>query len=255
MVHKPAPEFTAKYIREYGIHPVDGLRGTDYIASFGNFDDLRDNLKSNLPTSGNVVTPEYIAGPDNLFEATENSKLINEHIKEIKSLSKKSDAVIHLGAPLKFSEHGQEKWYNSVLSMQRGKITGLSRKRSLLPIEHSIGMTEPPHDTRPIKLGSAVLICAELYMASMDDKNILHKSPNVDQVLTPAMWATPTTDGLFTVAIEKAGGPDNYYRQQLEQAVGNYLLGKFYHVNQVIVSDRGNSEIPPYNAVFDRVHH
>jgi hypothetical protein len=244
---------SATYFREYGIHPVKQHGDTDYIASFPSFDETIGALKSHLPYSGNVITPEYITAPDNLSEIRNSAKLIDDRIRTAVDLTKRTDAVLHLGTPTHTTDpHGNTKWLNSVLSIQRGAIRSSTHKQTPLPAERTLGIEYPTEDRRRVmKNGAAVLICAELFLYALDPKNKL-RDQNVRQIYAPTMWATPAIPGQNLGDIQKAGSEDTYYRNQLERAVGSYLFRGMPTVDRVIISDRGRPDVAPYNAIFDR---
>ncbi len=243
----------ATYFREYGMHPVKQPGGQDYIASFPNWDEAIQTLKTDFPSDGNVVTPEYITMPDNLLDAHDATSLIDERIHAAAELTKHSDATLHLGTPTwRHDKNDEIKWYNSVLSLRRGKLASITHKTSLLPVEKRLGISEPARDLRTMKNGNAVLICAELFLYALDPKNAL-QGKNVRQIFAPTMWATPVVEGQNHSDIEKAGSEDAYYRQQLERAVGSYLLRNMPTVQRVIISDRGRPNLSPYNVIYDRL--
>lgn len=254
--HRDSVPINVTYYREYGIYPVKGSHGTDYIASFPNWGETITALKSDLPRSGNVITPEYTTAPDDLTQLHAQAKLINDRIKQARDLTGRSDATLHLGTPTtSYDAFGRPKWLNSVLSMRNGKIESATHKTTLVPVEEAIGISEPIKDLRTIKNGNAVLICAELFgMFFANNKNNVLRGKNIRQILAPTMWATPQTDNNILKRMrQEAGGDDNYYRQQLEHVVGSYVLRNLPTVNRIIVSDRGRPDIAPYNAVFDRI--
>ncbi|MDQ5982218.1 MAG: hypothetical protein QG549_215 [Patescibacteria group bacterium] len=251
----PAPT-KITYYREYGIHPVKSRDSHDYIASFPNWDETIQALKTNMPTRGNIITPEYATISEEFLQLTSHARLIEDRIREAKYATKHSDALLHLGSPTSFYDrYGRSRWLNSVLSIRRGKVESVTHKTTLVPIEEVIGITEPVSDLRTVKNGNAVLICAELFgMFFSANKSKVLQGKNIRQIFTPTMWATPQGDNSVMDKIrQEAGGDDNYYRQQLEHVVGSYVLKHLPTVDRVIISDRGRPDIAPYNSVFDRV--
>ena len=252
--HNTEVPMNATYFREYGIHPVKQPDGDgDFIASFPTWEETAHTLKSDMPDRGNIVTPEYITAPADFDASMRDADAIGEHVREAISLTKGSDALLHLGTPTPtVNDTGSPRWFNSVLSIRNGTVESVAHKTMLVPGEEKLGIESPDRARRLVRTGNAVLICAELFLYALNPRNKFSDS-NVRQVLAPTMWAHPAIPGANLKGIQKAGGEDNYYRQQLEQAVGSYLLRDMPSVQRVIVSDRGKSDLAPYNAVFDRV--
>lgn len=246
------------YFREFGMHEVKNKYGdSDYIVSAPNWGEMAELIQSDLPKKGNVITPEYITVSHTLDELRRESRLISDRVKEAKALTEKSDAILHLGTPTKtHDDKGRPRWLNSVLSIQRGKVTSITHKTTLVPLEQEAGVIEPLSDLRHIQNGNAVLICAELYGLFIGNRQPkLLQQNNIKRIFAPTAWATPLVDNHITRTMhQEAGGEDNYYRKQLELVVGRYVMS-LPTVNQVIVSDKGRADLPPYNAVFSRVGH
>lgn len=244
------------WYREYGLHPIkQGSGNTDFIASFPNWDDTIHALKTDFPKEGNVITPEYATLTNDLSELHNNPRAINERIREAREATKYSDATLHLGTPIETPQRQKNpQWLNAVLSIHRGEVESVTLKTMLLPVELAAGVIVPSIESRRIKDGAALLICAELYSLFFENK-IPPKLANekIDRLFASTMWATPVGDGQqFRHLHEEAGGEDSYYKQQLEMVVGAYTLKKMPTVQQIIIADKGRSDLPPYNAVFTR---
>lgn len=244
------------FFRDYGLHEVkNDFDNPAFIASAPNWDETFQLLKESLPKKGNVITPEYATVSHNLSQLHKEGRKINDRIQQARALTKKSDAILHLGTPTEaYDNLGRSRWLNSVLSIRRGNIDSVTHKTTLVPVEKEVGVIEPLTDLRKIKNGNAVLICAELYGLFIGNRQpeILQNS-NVSRIFASTAWATPITDRPIALAMHDAcGGEDNYYRQQLELVVGRYAMS-IPTVRQVIVADRGRPDLPPYNAVFSRI--
>lgn len=230
-------------------------KDSDFIASSPDWDSTLRLLKSEFPKAGNVITPEYATLSSNIDFLRKDSRLIDERIREAVDLTMKSDAILHLGTPTEtYDKRGRPRWLNSVLSIHRGKIREATHKTTLLPIEQVAGVVEPTADLRRVKNGIAVLICAELYGLFIGNRQPeALRDKNVTRVFAPASWATPIADHPMVQSMhEAAGGEDNYYRQQLELVVGRYVMS-IPSIKQVVVADKGRANLPPYNAVFNRI--
>lgn len=255
MLRDPTP-ISATYFREYGMHELkNSSKDSDFIASSPDWDDTLQLLKSEFPKAGNVITPEYATLSSNIDILREESRLIDERIREAIDITRKSDAILHLGTPTEtYDNRGRPKWLNSVLSIHRGKVREATHKTTLLPVEQGAGVMEPLADLRRVKDGIAVLICAELYGLFMGDRQPeALRNKKIKRVFAPTSWAIPITDHPMMRTIhEAAGGEDNYYRQQLELVIGRYVMS-IPSIKQVVVADKGRADLPPYNAVFNRI--
>ena len=244
----------ATYFREYGLHPVKQAQGSgqDYIASFPDWEQTIDALKTDMPKKGNIITPEYITAPGELSDIRDDIGVISDRVREALDATRRSDATLYLGTPTmaKFPD-GQTRVRNSVHTIHKGAIESTVHKTTLVPAEREF-INTPEHDARTINRGNAVLICAELYAYCMQKDHSL-QGKDVKQIFAPTAWAHPNDPSSNQISVERAGGEDAYYRQQLEVAVGSYLLHDLPSVQRVVISDRGLSNLAPYNAVFDRV--
>lgn len=255
-----SPEFTVKYFPEYGIHSIPNGDSVDHLVSFPTWEETELALKNNMPTSGRIITPEYITTPHDISHISESTELIRERINMMKDLSLQTDAEIYLGTPyqrpVRTAVGGyRQAWQNSVLHINQGNLTGITSKEVILPVEEKFGIEQAPRNReRIIRNGRAVLICAELY--SYPDRPSINFTHNVKEVIAPTMWATPVdgvNDPHTTKMIKEAGGPSNYYRKMLERTIGTVTLAKLPNVDRVTTVDRGTPDTPPYNAVFERV--
>lgn len=263
-MNKPSnPEFKATYFREYGIHSVPNGSSEDHLVSFPTWDETADALKNNLPSSGRIITPEYITAPSDIKDIEESTALIQDRIDFAKDLSRQTDAELYLGTPYKTrtpgsnTEASRDIWHNSVLTLKNGEIIDTTNKEKLLFVEREAGIELPIDRNRTIRNGRAVLICAELYYYPRRASELFKQMTT--EIIAPTMWATPVgrSDGkaneLNVHAIEHAGSADNYYRQKLEQVIGSFTMAILPNVDRVTTVDRGRPDIPPYNAVFERI--
>jgi hypothetical protein len=241
------------YFREYGMHHVPSLEGADHIVSFPQWSDTLDALKKHMPHDGHVVTTDYSTIED-WSEIPDQPEVITERIRQAKELTMRTGAVLHLGTPTPAIDPttGENYWHNSVLTIRRGEVKSVAHKTDLFPAEIEGGMREPLVDERKVYLGTAAMICSELHSYSYSSQN-----PLVDQqphkIVALTNFAVPLDPGKAqSAAVERAGGRDAYYRRAMEYAVGNFVMRSLPSVESVIVSDRGQPDLPPLNAVFRR---
>lgn len=255
---RKAQNFEATYYRGYGIHEAENGDSTDYLASFPNWEEFADSIGTNLPDHGRIITPEYIAAPDRLEDIRTSADLIRSRIEFAKELTRHTDAELYLGTPymLRTSVDAatppSDIWLNSVLKLQHGNVTGITKKTFVLDVEKDAGISPARTRERTIRNGLGVLICAELYdyPASADT---MFKTL-ATEIIAPTMWATPAdkNNPPTEAAFNRVGGKDNYYRSALELVVGQYTLRSLPNVNRVVTVDRGRPDLAPYNAVFTR---
>lgn len=245
--------FEATYFREYGIHPVTTNDQTDYIASFATWEDTIDALRSDMPDSGDVITPEYAAAPSNPSDLTTSSDLMRERLREAMDTTRNSDATLHLGLPYHSRPSmGRSKWLNTVVSIHRGQIKGIVHKQTLVPAEIELGIKRPEHESRRVQNGRAVMICAELFLypKTMHEYS---RGKDLKTVLAPTVWSVPALPGEAENVMARTGvDRDTYFKDQLECAIGGYALRHMPSVRNIIVSDKSITDLKPYNAVFRR---
>ncbi|MFZ1360419.1 MAG: hypothetical protein WAS27_00075 [Candidatus Saccharimonadales bacterium] len=249
----PQSPFTATYFREYGIHSVDNGDSTDHLMSFPNWEETEIALKNDLPSSGTIITPEYITTNELSKETLERSvERINDRIEYARDISRLTDATLYLGTALKTQTRGtmveppKDIWHNTSLQIRHGKIEATHLKHHMLPIEEDIGMSAPErHYRRTVKNGRAVLVCADLYRYYFSPDSLT--SAVTSDVIAPLMWASPLKDER-----RRPHERDDYYRSMLETTVGKYVATSLPHVRRVTTVDKGRPDIPPYNAVFTR---
>lgn len=246
----------AAYFREKGIHAVpQRFENRDYIVSFPTWGETLDALKNEMPSSGNVITTDY-ATIEDWSEVPNHPEIIDERINQIIDMTRQTEAVVYLGTPTSVTDPrtGNVQWCNSALTIHRGEIKSHADKTDLFRSEkEQLNMHVPSVDKRKVYMGSAAVICSELYAYAYPSDNPLRRQ-NPRQIIGLTNFAVPTVSAeVMQRRFNRAGGEDNFYRQSMEKFVGSYVLKYLPTVNRVIISDRGQPHLPPFNAVFDRV--
>lgn len=256
-----SPAFESTYYREYGLHDT-GLKdlsgGPVSIASAPEWSEMYTILKS--VTHGTVVTNDYATSSVDISEAPVDINEVEERIMAVRYLSLDSVATFHLGTAHRAEN---KKIYLGALSIRWGEIIGTTYKAELYPVEERGGLTSAAthREDHVRKDGSALVICSDLLRVEhfLTDKEKMR----AQRLFALTEWAysdigdesgapVDSRKKMLEIAVAKAGGLDNYHRNNMEYAVGKLALPQLPHVRSVIVADKGRPDLPPYNAVFRR---
>ena len=172
---------------------------------------------------------------------------ISERVRAVRMMSLRTDATVHLGTPHRAPDGHI---YTSALSIHRGAIAGATYKSMLYPIEEEMGMTRanPKANQHVRDNGTALAICSDLICTKYEFSD--QERQRARRLFGLTAWAY--TEGNNEDLIEKAGGEDAYYQEQLEKVIGGYVLPYLPNVTSVVIADEGRPDLAPYNAAFSR---
>lgn len=249
----PSANVQSTYYDSHGIHSVPTEDGEVHIFSFDKPADLVAAIKSDLPSSGTIITPEMATvditqGLDSIASQASSVRRLED---EVQYASLGTTAEIILGSIQKSPRYN--KWHNVAKTYRLGSKIDTQVKYGLSGVEQESGSIEAPLEReRRIRLGRAVLICSELIFTYGEDEAI---AQGIETILTPAAWGvqTPGFAEFNKPRIEAAGGIDNFNRNNMEKVVNGHTFRDIPSLKRVIVADRGMSGNKPVNSVHTRV--
>lgn len=239
-----SPELEATYKRFYGTHTIEDDVGEIHILSQPTWETMYASLENDLPDSGVVLTPEYSLFPEPLSEIPNHRRDIDERVEAIRGLSRKTEALIMVGAPMR-DKRGY--WFNGIFYFKSG-VLDCDLKTSLSTAEKETGIIAPHDSERKARYGRTVLICSEILPFSPHPRSI-----TTPTILVPSCWAVPPSPE--QIGARAVNLDEGKYRGLLNLSVDR-LMGLYPEVNAVVVADRNlpDSNVDgPFNAVFRRV--